>query len=212
MAYIVRLFTEDYQNMSSHRRKTKLSPCHPDMAAEPLTTLEQIVDHYIHYWRPCVSQELRFYATQPSLTAAIEVAALARTPAGKRHSHQYRIPAKRLQEAMEQLMNVIDELHACGSFHELFCVVERTIEPIPGIGELTVYDTALHIGAYLGLAPEQVYIHRGARTGLENMGLNGGEKVVSPKRFPPPFARLEPREIEDCLCIYKKKLANCRTV
>lgn len=167
--------------------------------------LARIVESYIVRDRPRVSEELAFYANQPSLEAAIEVAALARTHEGKCHSHQRRIPASVLEESMETLMQKAHELQTCQSFEELIGVIGAAIRPIHGIGELTVYDTALHIGAYLGLSPDLVYIHSGTRTGLKQMGLFHGQKVVSPEELPGPFDSLKPQEIEDCLCIYKRR-------
>jgi hypothetical protein len=51
-----------------------------------------LVDEYIRRKRMPAALELQYYADQPSLADAIDVAALCKTPAGKRHPHQYRIP------------------------------------------------------------------------------------------------------------------------
>ena len=39
------------------------------------------------------------------------------------------------------------------------------------LGELTVYDVAHRIGAYLQLEPDVVYLHRGTRIGARYLGL-----------------------------------------
>lgn len=77
---------------------------------------------------------------------------------------------------------------------------------IKGIGDLTVYDTAVRIGYSFGLHPEKVYIHRGAKTGAKNLL---GRKAVHGRKFlymhelPIEFQSLTPMEVENCLCIYK---------
>jgi hypothetical protein len=73
-----------------------------------------------------------------------------------------------------------------------------------GIGALTVYDISHRIGAYFGKAPERVYVHAGVRVGARALGIGGDS--FDPKILPKPFARLEPSEVEDCLCIYKEEL------
>jgi hypothetical protein len=55
---------------------------------------------------------------------------------------------------------------------ELHALIKRTIHSIGGLRELYTYDMALRIGAFLGLAPEFVYLHRGTRAGARALGLN----------------------------------------
>ncbi len=58
---------------------------------------------------------------------------------------------------------------------------------------------------YLGIEPDLVYLHRGARQGAAVLGLNGA--TLDPKQLPKSFRQLTPAEIEDVLCIYKNELA-----
>jgi hypothetical protein len=94
------------------------------------------------------------------------------------------------------------------SFDELFDLVEAIIRPIPKIGELAVYDTALRIGARFGLEPDKVYVHAGTRDGLKALGFSGRERIVELNDLPRPIRRLSAREAEDLLCIYKSQLLN----
>ena len=71
-----------------------------------------------------------------------------------------------------------------------------------------VYDTALRIGAKLGLEPEVVYLHRGARSGMKALGLGAGRLFVEVYELPHELRSLRPHEIEDCVCIYKTKLGS----
>lgn len=191
--------------MSGRSSKRLVDDCKPVPVSEMLATLEDVVSDYISDHRPRVTREMNYYAGQPSLEAAINVAGLARLN-DKRHAHQRRIPAAVLQHATDRLLQAADELQGCQTFDELFHLVEAVIRPIERIGEMAVYDAALRLGAYLKLAPELVYIHMGTRAGLKNLGLYHGQTAISPAELPEAFRRLEPREIEDCLCIYKDHL------
>jgi len=77
-------------------------------------------------------------------------------------------------------------------------------------GELTVYDTALRIGAYLRIEPEKVFLHRGTRDGAKALGFKGGKRSIRLDELPKAFHGLKPYQIEDCLCIYAKALKSLR--
>jgi hypothetical protein len=70
-----------------------------------------------------------------------------------------------------------------------------------------VYDTALRIGARLGLSPQQVYLHAGTRHGPEALGFDRGRSSISLDEVPPPMNGLTAEEAEDVLCIYAADLA-----
>jgi hypothetical protein len=57
---------------------------------------------------------------------------------------------------------------------------------VPGIGELYVYDTALRIGAKLGVFPEKVYLHAGARIGVRNLGRDARKTALRIASLPRP--------------------------
>ena len=71
-----------------------------------------------------------------------------------------------------------------------------------------VYDTALRIGAKLGLEPEVVYLHRGTRSGMKALGLDVGRPFIEVDELPQALRSLRPHEIEDCVCIYKSELGS----
>lgn len=196
--------------VKSKRPQQSKIPCDP-ITGEPITSLEQIVTLYIEHHREQAAQNLQFFQERASLAEAIEYAALAKRPNDKRHWHQRRIPLAALQESHRRLQGVAAAVQACTTFTELHHLVEKTIADIPGIGELTLYDTALHIGAYLELKPDAVYIHRGVRSGLSALGLFHGQHRITVNELPEPFHRLQPHEIEDCLCIYKDELKQIKT-
>lgn len=188
--------------------RTKGRGCAPEpsccSSGEPVGSLREIVDAYIRCYRPRAARERSFYAKQRTLPGAISTAALARTAEDKRHSRQCRIPGRSLEEARDRLLAV--DLASLTSFEELRAEVEESTGDIHMIGDLGVYDTALRIGAFLGIEPEFVYLHRGTRDGARELGLGRGRKSLRVDELPPEFSRLRPYEIEDCLCIYKSEL------
>jgi hypothetical protein len=91
-------------------------------------------------------------------------------------------------------------------FETLHADVERRIRPIAGIGPLTVYDTALRIGAKLGIKPNRVYLHAGTTIGARALGLDAVAPSLDPTELPSELRHLELYEVEDFLCIFKSRL------
>jgi len=81
-------------------------------------------------------------------------------------------------------------------------VVTRAAAGLWKDAELTVYDTAQRLGAYMGKEPEVVFLHRGTRVGARALGFAGSLLFILPSKLPGEFRKLNPSEIEDCLCIY----------
>jgi len=173
-----------------------------------MSNYESIVRAYISRIRPHAKVELDWFREQPSLDSAIELASLAVNSKGKRHPHQRRLKKANLLETKSVLSANSRVLKKCRDFEELFLVVEAMLEPISGIGELYVYDTALRIGARLGLLPKMVYLHAGTRVGAKVLGFDGKAKALEISVLPKEFRRLEPYEIEDLLCIFKSELSD----
>lgn len=165
--------------------------------------LRDIVADYIRRYRKGAEQENRWFAIQPTFEQAVSLAALAVSPSSKRLSHQRRIPQAVLAESRRCLVAALPELSNAHSFEALLEMVAASIGPIRGIGELTIYDTALRIGANLRLEPTVVFLHAGTRTGARRLGLSVSRKFIPVMEFPRALHKLKPREIEDVLCIYK---------
>lgn len=171
-----------------------------------MMTLREIVADYIRCCRDNAEQEQRWYAIQRKLEEAVSRAALAVSPSGKRLSHQRRIPQAVLAESRRRLVASLHALSNAQSFEALHGIVTAAIGPIFGVGELTVYDTTLRIGAKLQLEPTVVFLHAGTRAGARRLGLNVSREFIPVTEFPRAFQKLKPREIEDVLCIYKSEL------
>jgi hypothetical protein len=179
--------------------------CH-DGSESSLLDYDAVVADYIRSHRPRAAREVDFFRKLPSLSDAVHFAALARTASGKRHDHQRRISASALSEAEQRLQAAMPTLKKCHDFADLHVALETMLRPVHGLGDLYMYDTATRIGAFLGLEPEQVYLHAGTAVGARALGFNGTD-VLDPATLPPAFRALKPREVEDCLCIYKGDLS-----
>jgi imidazolonepropionase-like amidohydrolase len=134
----------------------------------------------------------------------VERAGRATTPAGKRYHHQRRLPRALLATAARELKRA--RLGSATNFADLYRRVDAAIGALHGIGELTVYDTALRIGAKLGYLPKKVYLHAGTRAGARALGLDWKARSLPVRQLPVELRVLAPHEIEDCLCIFKDKL------
>lgn len=168
--------------------------------------LKAIARAYIRKIRPRAQAEIDWFAHQPSLASAIEKAALAVNKKGKRYSHQRRLKKAALKRAYRSLLDESGTMEQAEDFDELFRVIRSAVKPIPGIGELYVYDTTLRIGAKLNLFPTKVYLHAGTRLGARALGLDDSAETIKVSALPNEFRTLEPHEIEDMLCIFKYEL------
>jgi hypothetical protein len=141
------------------------------------------------------------YREIPSLRQAIEVAGQGRRPDGKKFPHARRIPTAVLNVFAGNLLGRAREIAVCRSFDDLLWSVGDS--RVRGIGDLTVYDTALHIGAKLGVLPTNVHLHAGTRTGARRLGLDVSRGCLTMPELPEPLKRLQAYEVEDFLCICK---------
>ena len=119
--------------------------------------MKAIIADYIARHRLSAERELRYFRIQRTLEKAVSLAALAKKPNGKRFSHQRRLPESVLKKVEKKLVGAIPLIRRTRSFDELHGLVNEMIRPIFGVGELMVYDTALRIGAKLGLEPQEVF-------------------------------------------------------
>lgn len=166
--------------------------------------LAQIAEDYRRCHRGRARRELEHFRHLRTDEDAVTEAALAKLPSGKRHPHQYRTPRVALEESRRRLLGNLPGIKRAQSFDDLFALVEQVSGSIPRIGPLTVYDTALRIGARFGLEPTSVYLHSGTRDGAKTLlGTDGRRETIELDELPPPLGALSAREVEDLLCIYK---------
>lgn len=165
--------------------------------------LKSLVKRYKTNKRQKCQDEGDYYRKMPSLRIAINNAATGIGANGKRHRHQWRLDEQVLKQVANCLVKREDEIAACKDFDSLMRLIESC--RIRGFGELAIYDTALRIGARLGLSPDKVYLHRGTLIGARRLGLDVSRGYLMPEELPAPVQVLTPDEIEDFLCIYKEK-------
>jgi hypothetical protein len=163
--------------------------------------LERLVDQHLRRFALHRRAEQERFAQMPDLATAIRDAALARRADGKCEDHQRRVGLARLGPFEQSLQQARDAIAQCRTFDDLHAIVcEHRTE---GVGPLTVYDTAVRVGAYLGLAPEKLYLHTGTRKGARALRLDASSDYLEPNGLPLPRRRLSPDETEDFLCIFK---------
>jgi hypothetical protein len=170
-------------------------------------SLTDVVRDYRARFAERADRELRYFEIQPTLREAVRCAGLATGPSGKRFAHQRRIPGGVLREAEALLQFAAPKLRRAQTFEELHISISDTVGDIRGIGELTVYDTALRIGAYLRLAPREVFLHAGVRAGARALRLNDRGETLRQSDLPRALRRVTPAQAEDILCIYERHLA-----
>jgi len=169
-------------------------------------SLRKVVAHYIKEHREKAARELRYYEIQTNLADAVEKAALCVRPNGKRHGHQRRMSENSLTEASARLQRRLKALGRATTFEELHDLVEAEIKPLKGIGDLTVYDVAHRIGAFLKLEPGIVYLHAGTLAGARALGMKCRSRKLDMKQLPREFHALRPYEVEDCLCTHEERI------
>lgn len=166
----------------------------------------EIIKIYKNYYLKNPDKIIANAKEQKNLVNAIEVAALSIDKNGNKHSHQYRIPNLVLKEWADILIQNNKKIGNAKTFDELLNILKELT--IKGIGELSVYDCATRIGAYLKLFPEKIYLHAGTRTGaFRLLGKISGD-YIEKNQLPASFRRddLSCAEIEDILCIFKDEL------
>ena len=180
--------------------------CEASNSKNKKMTLAEVVRSYKKNERKCAKRTLKFFAEQCALSKAIRYAGRAIVCwCGKKACHQHRIPNETLEAFAKKLLGCQRAIAKVVSFDDLYEKIKKC--QIKGIGELAVYDTAVRIGVKLSLSPQKVYLHAGTLEGAKKLGIKGAKNGVAlPKSdFPKEFRSLKCREIEDCLCIYRKE-------
>ncbi len=181
------------------------SACSPSRTRQRGThvRLADLAKEYRQYFAQGLEEELDFYRSLSTLEEVVVRATGAEDASGKIHSHQRRVGRETLGKARRRLRGAVEAIADCESFDELHELVGRETQTIPRFGSLAVYDTTVRIGAWLGLEPEMVYLHAGAKRGASNLGLDVARGVVDIKQCPAAIRFLGAQHLEDFFCIYK---------
>jgi hypothetical protein len=170
-------------------------------------TLRELVSHHKKYCAKILKGRLDAFAKEP-LSAAISKAAFGKELCGQHIGHLCCLPTEALKKGGNLLLKKQTELKRCQSFDELYQKIKTLLKNISKLGPMYVYDVALRLGSSLGLPPEKVYLQRGAMQGAKILlgQVAKGKSVLEKNDFPVELQCLEPVEIEDFLCIFKKHL------
>lgn len=168
---------------------------------------------------------LGFYKSLPNLTEVIVHAAdgiFKLTNDGIeyfiRHNHQEvfldRNGNKRgvsfdiTKQVRNNLIKRISDVLNARNFDEIFQIVTEC--KVKGFGELSIYDTSMRIASHLNIEPDKVYLHAGARKGLEILEEKGyvqlgssRRKHIEIKNLPKPMQNLKAAVSEHLLCSMK---------
>lgn len=156
---------------------------------------------------------LDFYGDLPNWVAAVEEAGKFHFDAsGKIHPHQRRVSKLARKQFALDLQNHQAVIYNSADFEKLFDNIEKFCKK-SGIAELTIYDTAMRLGAFLekhkggSFKPQKVFLHRDSMTGAKKLFRRG--EIAKPcgrmslSAFAKCFPNKETWEVEEILCIYK---------
>ncbi len=145
------------------------------------------------------------FAGLESLEQAIELAVSTRRG---RNGSMLQIRSKKAtpDRALPALLAVKDQIAAAKDFDGILNVIEKVFRGIEGRGGLHAYDTARRIGAYMNLFPRRVYLNARAQDGARALRLEHRRPYLNMVSFPPELRKLEPKQVEEFLSLYKAKL------
>ena len=173
---------------------------------------------------------LGFYKDLPNLTELIVYAAdgiFKLTNNGIeyfiRHNHQEifldkegnqrGVPFEVSKQVRDNLIKRINEITKSRTFDEIFQIVTEC--KVKGFGELSIYDTSMRIASHLNIEPDKVYLHAGARKGMEILEVKGyfeqgssKMKFIEIRDMPIQMQQLKAAETEHLLCSMKDKMAD----
>lgn len=174
-------------------------------------TLTAFVAEYLREASRC-KDKLAYYRDAPNWREAVRRAAMAERlnekGEPKRHNHQRRIPRASLAEATRRILKA--DLQSAKDFDDLHDRISHVVQGIPKVKELTIYDTAHRIGAWMKprLRPKFVYLHAGTWKGAKALlSLKHRLPKLPLSAFPETMHNLRPDQAEDFLCIFKDDLA-----
>ena len=124
--------------------------------------LADLVEQYKGEHRRRLRREVAYFADCKSLDEALSRAALAKCRCGRVLSHQRRNGKRVLRNAERRILGVSASIRRTTDFRSLYSVIKSEASGLDGFGALATYDTALRIGAYRGVYPENVYLQAGA--------------------------------------------------
>lgn len=186
---------------------------------QPLTSLEAIVEDF--QWRYVdrlkTDQVIEWCRIAPDFPTAVVRAVEARAENGKHHNHQSKVDITARRKFGRKIIRAAQAgrvpLHNFDAMHDWM-----NENRLPGVGPVTVYDTAIRVAAYVEIEPTSVYLHAGVRQGLRALAdalvrtrntdyihvLDPRGSKIPVKWFPEPLNKMKADDVEDILCTYRE--------
>lgn len=179
-----------------------------------LTLTKILCDYQVNGWKGWRAV-LDFYANLPDWGAAIrEAGAFHYKASNKCHAHQCRIGSLAKKQFLVDLQNHKEAIYNSTDFNNLYSNIKKFCKK-GEIGDLTIYDTAMRLGAFLekhkdgSFKPQEVFLYNEAMKGAVILFEKGWLKEPSNRMSLSAFKKLFPQkkawEVEEILCIYKDK-------
>lgn len=115
------------------------------------------------------------------------------------------------KQVRNNLIMRINDIIETSTFDQLYEIVNEC--KVKGFGELSIYDTAMRIASHMKIEPDKVYLHAGARKGIEILEEKGyvrrGSsklKYIELKNMPKTMQELKAAENEHLLCSMKENM------
>ncbi len=125
--------------------------------------------------------------------------------------NQRGVPFEVSKQVRNNLIQRMNDILKARTFDEIFEVVTEC--KVKGFGELSIYDTSMRIASHLNIEPDKIYLHAGARKGLEILEEKGyieegssKRKYVEIKEMPEQMQQLKAAETEHMLCSMKDSM------
>lgn len=123
-------------------------------------------------------------------------------------THQYCLRKEDIFVFVGQLATKKADIERSSTFEEVLSIVESIGNVTDGVGQLTMYDTALRLCQPRGMNPKDVHLHRGAWDGASYLKVPDLHNNAPNERelFPKELQVLESWQIEDFLCVCKDQI------
>lgn len=183
---------------------------------EPLNSISALWRDYI--WRYVAAGRgdpaVPYTAAAKDIYEAIQRACDSKGEDGKTFFHQGRVWPVNRQALADRMKADAKATHWYEpneygkSFETLWEYIDMVCDEVKGIGEVTKYDVASRIAAYLGLEPNRLYFHAGVTEGLKALGVEvpRGRRYMKRKELPEFFHDKNLDLLESFLCGYRSEI------
>lgn len=176
---------------------------------EELTSLGALWRDYLWRYVEAKRQDPCVYYTEesPNIKVAIKRACDSRGANGKMFFHQSKVTQAARDELARRLIQRKRNLDLVDDFEDLFGIVRRVGERVPGIGPVTIYDVTSRLAAYKGLEAYYLHYHAGVLEGLKALGIKPtSSHMIHVDALPKPIRGQNADLIESFLCGYRSEI------